>query len=458
MGTDLRRAVHLAAVAVLLLMGGCGAGASAQPVELHPEQFGAIGDGKADDAEAFARAITRLAATGGGILRGRPGAVYRITKGVNLTDLSNVQLIGNGATIFRYTPGTASNALSVYGSENILIEGWSFDSSYNAFQHGSTGSNPNILLGVGASGPNRNITVRGNRFNNGNHSNITVGMTNVEQRLPPGAFGNENIRIEDNRFGNAAGAVFIYKATRGFSILRNVGSNFSVSALGLDTHAATDRDRGNYEIRSGEIRGNAFRGINAARAPRGITENTPGRPKAFAARGLVLKGGIHDVVVDGNQFREIRSVTNVDTFGILVIKDQAPRAGVGSRLTITNNIVEDVSADGPGATGAWAMVLGPGYSGVLIQDNSFKNAERGVRLSAKSAWSFLSNRLENLALSWSFPLHIDGEPATVGSKTIRGNSFIRGRGRAPQAIDVTKPIPSLRIGTNELIGFAAERL
>lgn len=440
------RPLRAAIAAFLISIAGCGNSAAVSPVELRPEQFGAAGDGRTDDTAAFQRALGRLAAAGGGAIVGRPGATYRITSGIDLRRLSNVELRGNGATMFRYTPGTASNALSLYGSENVLIEGWSFDSSYDGFARGSTGSNPNIFLGVDGSRPNRNIVIRGNRFNNGNHANITVGTTGISAKLPARGFANENVRIEDNWFQNAGAAVFVYKATRGFFVLRNEGRNFSVGAVGVDTHAASDRDTVNYTIERGEIRSNSFRNIVAARVPW-----NPGQ--GFAARGLVLKGGIHDVLVADNQISGIRSITNVDTFGILITKDQAPKSAAGSALTIANNSIEDVSAAAPGATAAWALVLGPGHSAVVIKDNIFKGAERGVRLSAGSSWSFLSNRLENLSLSTSFPLEIDPSSASDGRKTVDGNTLVRGRSRLVQGIHAPRGVPNLAIGRNELVGY-----
>lgn len=439
--------ILVAAVLVLIVLT---VGTRTGAAELRLEQFGAVGDGRADDSAAFQEAIRSLELARGGAVVGRRGATYRISRSINLRRVSNIELRGNGATIFRFTPGTASNALTLEGAENILIQGWSFDSSYNAFEQGSTGSNPNVLLGVDDSRPNRNIVIRGNRFNNGNHANITIGTTGVDGKLPSGGFANENIRIEDNSLGNAGVGVFVYKATRGFHILRNVGANFSAAAVGVDTHAATDPDRRGYRIEKGEIRSNSFRNIVAATVPWN-------RSQAFAARGLVLKGAIHDVVVDGNEFIGIRSITNVDTYGLLVIKDQAPNSGTGSALTITDNRIEDVSAAAPGATAAWALHLGPGYSAVTISGNMFKEAERGVRLSTGSSWSFLSNRLESLALSTSVPLHIDASPVLGGPKRLDGNSFVRGRGQPVQAIQIVEAVPNLTVGRNDLVGYAAER-
>lgn len=441
----------LAGLVLLSSASGCSSQAQASVV-LSPEQFGAVGDGRADDTAALVRALNRLRLAKGGVLVGRKGAVYRISDSLALEGLSDTQLRGNGAAIFKYTSGTASQALALYGCTNVLIEGWSFDSSYDGFRNGSTGSNPNIFLGVRAGQPNRGIAIRNNRFSNGNHANITVGTTGIDRLLPAGGFANENIRIENNSLGNAGVGVFIYKGVRGFRVVGNQGVNFSNGALGLDTHAASDPDRQPYRIESGEVRANSFRNIVASKLPASVAAKVPGRTTAFAARGIVVKGGVSDVVIADNKVSGVTSITNVETYGLLVTPDQARPAASPSRISIVNNSIEDVRAEGLLATAAWALSLGPGSSGITIRDNLFARAERGVMLSAASSWQFLSNRLDSLGLAGVAPLEVRPGQASAAEKRIEGNIFVRGTGAASVAMQL--PRGSVVPGPNEFVGFA----
>lgn len=443
----------LAGLVLICSAVGCSSPAQASVV-VYPEQFGAAGDGKADDTAALVSALSRLRSAKGGVLVGRKGAVYRISDSLSLEGLSETQLRGNGATIFRYTSGTASQALALYGCTNVLIEGWSFDSSYDGFRNGSTGSNPNVFLGVRAGQANRGIVIRGNRFSNGNHANITVGTTGIDRLLPSGGFANENIRIENNSLGNAGVGVFIYKGVRGFRVTGNQGFNFSNGALGLDTHAASDPDRQHYRIESGEVRGNSFRNIVAAKLPASVAAKVPGPATAFAARGIVVKGGVSDVVIADNAVSGVTSITNVETYGLLVTPDQARPASSPSRISIVNNSVEDVRAEGLLATAAWALSVGTGASDIIIRDNVFARAERGVMLSAASSWQFLSNRLDSLGLAGVVPLEVRPGQARAGEKRIEGNVFVRGTSSAPVAMQL--PGGSVVLGPNQFVGFARQ--
>lgn len=443
----------LASLSGLLICWGPGCSSQAQTsVVLSPEQFGAVGDGRADDAPALALAISRLRSSNGGVLVGRRGAIYRVGDSITLDGLSNAQLRGNGAVIFRYTSGTASQALALYGCTNVMIEGWSFDSSYNGYRDGSTGSNPNLFLGVRAGRANRGIVIRGNQFRNGNHANITVGTTGIDRLLHQWGFANENIRIENNSLGNAGVGVFIYKGVRGFRVVGNHGSHFSNSALGIDTHAATDPDTQRYRIENGTVRGNFFRNVVAARLPKVVAAKVPGRPAAYAARGIVVKGGVRNVVIADNLISGVTSITNVETYGLLVTPDQARSPASPSRISIVNNSIEDVRAEGALATAAWALSVGPGATNITISDNVFSRAERGVMLSGASSWQFLSNRLESLGLAGVAPLEVRPGHLSAADKRIQGNIFLRGTSVALVAMQL--PRGSAVRGHNEFVDFA----
>lgn len=423
----------------------CAAGAAigsvqaASVVAVYPEQFGAVGNGFADDSEAWIMALRYLSARGGGTLYGTSGATYRINIPIPMTSLSNIQLIGNGAKLFRYTTGTASNALTLTNCRDILITDWIFDSSYNGFSRGSTGSNPNIQLGVAPGSLNKNIRIIGNRFSNGNHANITISTTGIDSKIPGGRFAHEDIWITDNYFSNAGAAVFIYKAARRIYVTNNVGRNFSSLALALDTGAATDNDRNSYTVEAVTIAGNTFNNIR-----------THG---SFAGRGLTLKGGLHDIQVSENHFEDIVSTANVETYGIILTQDQHRPPASGSRIRINNNIVLNVSS--ASGTAAWALTVNGGYLGVVIDSNRFESAERGCRLSNSSEWTFTGNTLVSLGTESSSPIDVICERgASAKAKLIDRNTFIKGKGIGSTAVNVNAGCSNLQRGNNRFEGFA----
>lgn len=412
------------------------------------EQFGAVGDGRADDTAAWVRAIEALRVSGG-VLRGRPGATYAISRTLQLNSLHDAQLIGNGATLFRRTTGTAAGAIALLGSENVLIEGWKFDSSYDGYRYGSTGSNPNIFLGVGHV-PNRSITVRNNSFTHGNHANITIGTTRIDSLIPPFGVANEDIAIEGNRLGNAGSGVFVYKGTRRFRIEGNSGSKFSSLAIGLDTHAATDPDRQRYRIENGLVRANSFTNVRSRLVSAAVSRKTPGHPRAFAARGILVKGDVVDTIVELNEVNGVVSSANVETYGILVTPDQATPPASPSRIQIEKNTITGVRVSAPGASAAWAMGVGSGATAVSIVGNRFSDADRGVRLSGAASWDFRGNVLENLATLADFPLQVTRGQVAAVNKRISGNQFVRGSGHSSIAIQASGAVD---LQENSFAGF-----
>ena len=97
-----------------------------QPATINVRQFGAVGDGVADDTFAIQAAIDSLSAYGGGVAV--PPGVYRITAGIKMRP--NIVLQGNGgATIIQ---GNAANLsrfidLDAYAATNATVTGIAFD-------------------------------------------------------------------------------------------------------------------------------------------------------------------------------------------------------------------------------------------------------------------------------------------------------------------------------------------
>lgn len=74
---------------------------------IQPEDFGARGDGKTDDIQAFRQAIAQVDPQQGGVLWLRPGAIYQISQSIELKSLGRLFCImGNGSTLATRYPIT----------------------------------------------------------------------------------------------------------------------------------------------------------------------------------------------------------------------------------------------------------------------------------------------------------------------------------------------------------------
>lgn len=97
--------------------------------------YGATGDGSADDTTAVRAALAAMKAHTASrekrtLLQLQPGKVYKITGGLNLTNCERVTIEGNGATLKSY--GVNGKAvLDLTGSAYVEIHNLTFDSDVN---------------------------------------------------------------------------------------------------------------------------------------------------------------------------------------------------------------------------------------------------------------------------------------------------------------------------------------
>jgi hypothetical protein len=124
------------------------------------KDYGAVGDGVANDYTAFANAVAALKAAGGGTLLIPPGT-YDLLSRVRLCP--NIRVFGPGATITKSSTSngyvvfyTGSDGIKGYGSgdSNIVIEGLTFLGNFAT----------NGGIGVGGFHHSDNITIRNCRF------------------------------------------------------------------------------------------------------------------------------------------------------------------------------------------------------------------------------------------------------------------------------------------------------
>jgi len=105
-----------------------------------PENFGAIGNGIANDAIAIGLAISAVIVAGGGVVWLTPGKTYNCTTRIGtFTSASNVAIWGYGATI-KHSAGTQVNGLLQFGDASV--------NGSNLYTASATTVNQLSILGV----------------------------------------------------------------------------------------------------------------------------------------------------------------------------------------------------------------------------------------------------------------------------------------------------------------------
>lgn len=363
-----------------------------------PEQFGALGNGAADDTAAFQAAIDAL--DDGGILQGTPGHIYKIgAAGVLISARTGLRLMGNGATIragavATLAPsGLGSTLVALVSATDCVVQDWIFDGETRATN----------LLGLKTS---TGCTVRDNTFRDGGlfGSVFAIGNTHntyLHNRIEGGAgtargvwignYGASELETAPLIAGNLiadAPATGIVCAADGGQCVQNTVTGTAGS--GIIFGGANSRHASDLVIAQNVCTGNAFHGIQC---------DVSYASSADQPIGVVVQGNLcAENTLSGIYAVNLRSAIVSDN----VCLDNGV-SGISAQfvtgLTIAGNRCEDTRAGGS-RTQSHGIYLDAAdareHAHILITGNACRNhLQRGISVSTVTG----SDAIANLSVS-----------------------------------------------------------
>ena len=361
--------LSMAADASIVDFQQAGAGAIVRTVQdklrglVAPEDFGAVGDGVANDELAFEKLNAHLLAIGGGKVEAR--RYYNLPNGFTIT-ADNVTLDGCGTGRI-YSSGNQSHAVYSQNTENITIENLSI---YIPRTNLRTGGFCMLFDGCDF------VTVRGCKTDGGvvglwsiNCNDVLVESCHIDTPKADGvhfghgsnrckAIGNTVLNQGDDAFSVtyyagfdrptdivianniAIGGVWgygasVYSADR-VVITGNTFQNMPLGGVNLYVHD------GGAICSDVVVSGNNIDGSNRAeKQPESYWFGTdpaldPAVTSPLHSSSFVISG--QDVLVEGNKISFVSSTTGLSRRGMTL--------DGGSRITISNNSFTDVNGDG----------------------------------------------------------------------------------------------------------------
>ncbi|MFB2595104.1 hypothetical protein ACEYYB_09650 [Paracoccus sp. p4-l81] len=273
---------------------------------IDPDAFGAAGDGLTDDTLPLRAAAALATAIGGGTIRLRPGAVYRLTEELSLADGTTLE--GNGAHLDFYAAGARRN-LPIDGDgvrvSNVTVRNMKGDAGFEGTlqtpimicRYSSLAGAKGIIVenatvvtqtpggnGIGIIGDTSNVIVRNIVFPDSDRLGIPIlvhwSFNGNWQASPPKQTAHQrNLIIENIDCGNltystgtpgAMGVSVIFLSACYNVIVRNVtiksmpnGKAVSIYAgdWGYQYAAADERPFGNSSIVIESVRGRVQTGL-----------------------------------------------------------------------------------------------------------------------------------------------------------------------------------------------------
>ncbi|HEX6739906.1 MAG TPA: right-handed parallel beta-helix repeat-containing protein [Vicinamibacteria bacterium] len=381
----------------------CGKGPAEDVVVVSVQEFGARGDGQADDTVALQRAVDAVPEAGGR-LRFAPGT-FRVAgdRGIRLKDNVRVEL-GEAVLVAPNVDGARNRIFEIQGSRNVVISGGTLVGSRSGSPQWGVGilaSDAEDLLienvtlrdfyfdGILLTGNKgcRRVVVRKVVAENNRRTGLAAPMAfdvTIEQSTFRGSKGQSpqagvnfepnaegevrNIRLINNTFsGNAGVGLYIHR-----------GLGVGVFEATVQANVVENNDQG--IVASGvdgvTIAGNRVRGhVNRARSGIALGEGT--RRAAVVANEL--EGNFRGIIAAGATQVEIRDnrvtgtglaaapATGDDGDGIVC---RGLRAVLPDACAITGNTVRRSAGSG---------IVAQLVSGVQIRDNTVEESgQRGV--------------------------------------------------------------------------------
>jgi hypothetical protein len=327
--------------------------------------FGAVGDGVADDTAAIQAAINALVPYQALNVTGN----FKITSGLNITNKSNIRITGGGTIFLSGAPSNAYIFLLVGTVSNLEID------------HLTLIGDNNSGYSQGAIGANAGQTISNTNFHDLNVSNINVGISH--NAYPTGTW-NKGV-CYNNAMSNLVGS----GAGQGYGIHMSGATNIRVygnvvdnaSRHGIYQGSGTNCNNVIYGNQIVNHRASAFdatykTAINCSRSS-GVTiannrvmNGYDGGLEVSHENSTGLTGG--DIIVTGNSFTGRQN--NVPY--ILVGQQAVPTVSVVRNVEITGNLFNSAAIGGAFATDIYIA----NGAQLNIQHNTFYRTGVGASL------------------------------------------------------------------------------
>lgn len=342
------------------------------PISVNVKDYGAKGDGVADDAPAIQKAINALAATGGTV--NIPAGIYMLGTSAGsalnfpdgsgiqsaiLTNKSNVTLKGAGSgTILKLMAHKKMRAISVTKSSNVTIDSIVVDGNKSQRSDGQGWPSADVVdTLIAGDNLSNHITVQNCEVRNGIEDGI--GFWKSDDATVQNCYSHDNGTVPAGGAG-----ISLSGGARAKAIGNRVENN---TATGIWSAYGSQ----NVTIQNNTIKNNLKAGITIG----GFTaELGAGNNSGFTISGNTLSGngsaGFDGILVGSANNGTITGNTlnnNVyDSIGITDDGVNPPSSG----WTITNNFCSNTDSIG---TQKWGIRILAKSSGIILRGNTCQN-------------------------------------------------------------------------------------
>ena len=455
------------------------AGATAQTVQtklqqyIYPEDFGAVGNGVADDTVAV-RAAMDAAVANGLPLRLRMGAIYLLSTWTVYTPAGRLNLMGeavSGATGNATLRGPASTVICLspttnFEIKNVVFDRWTSVISRSDIESGSfdyvvvekcrfANCTSNVIA---IQKPIVNYRITDNEFET---CTGTVGSTAYGILIGANTYADQDTWqegwISRNRFKTMSAT-----GTRSLAAVLAYGRRLSISDNKIDgmTQSGTGESWGIYtKARYSQVYGNFVNNVTAAGSAdivginiKGATRPVTSAPQGFsvavwgnqvtnigvvASNGTGIRAQTDDVLINGNivencrgglvtdetaAYRNVRIQNNLVRYASVVagtigiIMEGAGTNVVADGNTVLNATVGTILRTGPSGTMQDGQVI----------NNIYNGCDAGIVFDAFTGCTLDRPVFDNnVVTGGTYGLLFNGSAGTVSNIRVRNNDFAR---------------------------------